>query len=284
MAHQYVDEVLRVSGAPPHGELFARACRTLRCDPAPSAASERLPGLAASAAEEDRILRRIKDLLALAGSPNVHEAASAMRMAHKYLLRYNLDLQQVDGRSAQYGTRYLGRSSGRIQEYQYTLSTILQEHFFVLAIWTYSYDPRRNVPGRILQISGSRENLEMAAYVYHFVLRVAESLWQEHERERDPGGGTRLQYFAGLLRGFEEKLRGEQQTLAADHGLVWLGDDELIKYFRHQHPRTRLVSSTGVRRSGDFRAGMRDGRRIVIRRALEDTGLDRGRRLDGPRS
>ena len=44
-----------------------------------------------SATEKDRCLGRIKELLALAGSPNEHEAATAMRLAQKYLLKYNLE-------------------------------------------------------------------------------------------------------------------------------------------------------------------------------------------------
>ena len=33
MAHQYVDDVLAISGEPPHGPAFRRACEKLRCSP-----------------------------------------------------------------------------------------------------------------------------------------------------------------------------------------------------------------------------------------------------------
>src|SRR5690606_522876 len=139
-AHQYVDEIFRVPHAPPHGELFVKACRLLRCDPDPSAPSGGLQKLEGSRIERDRMLSRIKELMALAGSPNEHEAANAMRMAQRYLLKYNIDLAELEGKS-EYGARYLGNCLARVQEYHYTLSSILQEHFFVLSIWTFSYDP-----------------------------------------------------------------------------------------------------------------------------------------------
>lgn len=293
MAHQYVDEVLGLSHAPPHGEPFARACRLLRCDARPAAAREDMGRIEHSPAERDKILSRVKDLLALAGSPNEHEAANAMRLAHKYLLKYNLDLAQLDADSS-YEFRHLGKSSPRIQEYEYTLSNILQSHFFVLVLWISSFDARRNKAGRVLQIAGTPENLEMAEYVYDYVMRLGESLWEERKRsarrERVPGRpgagprGTKFQYLAGLFRGFEDKLAAGQQNLEEEHGLVWLGDPELKGYFDYLHPRTSSISYTGVSRSDQYRAGVEDGRDIHIRRGISQSRGNRGRMLPGPGS
>ncbi|MEM7234580.1 MAG: DUF2786 domain-containing protein [Planctomycetota bacterium] len=285
MAHQYVDEVLRLSHAPPHGEPFQRACQLLRCEHAATASSGKLESLKDSNDERDKNLKRIKEILALAGSPNEHEAASAMRMAHKYLLKYNLDIAQVERESMGYKTRYLGRSSARVQEYQYTLSSILQDHFFVLPIWTYSYDAQRNLAGRILQISGTEENLEMAEYVHNYVIHHIDSLWEAKRRAPQKPTrkkkGTKLQYFAGLLRGFQEKLLDEERHLREEHGLVWMGDPELKNYFRNLHPRTRSVYTSGVARNASFHDGVREGRKIVIRRGLPGDSKSRGRLLGG---
>ena len=278
----------------PHGEPFQRACRLLRCDPSPAADRAELGRLDGSDAVADKMLRRVKEILALASSSNEHEAANAMRMAHKYLLRYNLDLAEIEGNGERnYHTRHLGTCSGRIQEYQYALSSILQDHFFVLPIWVYSYDARRDVRGRILEVSGSRENLDMAEYVHDYLSSLGLRLWSEKQAERRRAarrgvkvpGGTKLQYLAGLLRGFQEKLRGESQHLEEEHGLVWLGDPELEKYFRHQHPRTRTVSTSGVSRSSSYDDGLKDGREITIRRGIpEGKAKSRGRLLGGPES
>ena len=287
MAHQYVHEILGLVHAPPHGAAFELACKKLRCDASATAEPDGTERLEESTAERDKILARIRDLFALAGSPNEHEAANAMRMAQKYLLKYNLELADLD-RSRGYRMRFLGECSARTQEYEYTLSTILKKHFFVQVIWTHSYDARDDRAGKLLEIYGTPQNLDVAEYVYEYVMRVAESLWDErkHElvRSRAPGQrGTRLQYLAGLLRGLLQKLDSQQHELSEDHGLVWAGDERLKEFYRHHNPRIGSVSTSGVSRNGQFNAGVRDGREITIRRGVSDAAAERGRRIEGPR-
>jgi hypothetical protein len=282
MAHQFVTEIFGLPAAPPHGEPFLKACRLLRCEPSATAsAGSRLSQ--AQAEERDRMLLRVKELLALAGSPNEHEAANAMRMAHKYLLKYNLDVAHLEG-SSTYQTRHLGRASARIQEYEYTLGALLQDHFFVLVIWTFSYDPLTDKPGRKLQILGTRENLEIAEYVYHYVFRVIHDLWEKRRRTVQKGRGTKLQYLAGLVRGLAGKLDRQKAELKEEHGLIWLGDPELKKYYKHLHPRTRSSAIGGVSRGLSFRDGVRDGQNITLRQALNRGGTNRGRQIAGPQS
>ncbi len=279
MAHQYVDEVMQIAHAPPHGAAFAQACRLLRCDAACRAVDGDLKPMDSSGDERDRILTRIRELLALAGSPNEHEAATAMRMAHKYLLKYNLSLEEIEG-ERNYGVRFLGRSAARIQEYEYTLGHILQEHFFVLVLWTFSYNPERDKLGRILQISGGQANLEVADYVYHYVMGIADSLWKEHKRRPGYRGGTKLQYLAGLLRGLLDKLARQKWELKKEHGLVWRGDSALDSFFRHLNPRTSSSSGGGgVSRGDGYYRGIKDGWQINIRRPLGSASKNRGRAL-----
>jgi hypothetical protein len=280
MAHQYVEEVLGLSGAPPHGEAFQRACHLLRVEPDRVAESKDLGALQESTAERDKILTRVKLLLALAKSPNEHEAANAMRMANKYLLKYNLDLVELNS-PPRFSTRHLGKCSGRIQEYEYTLARILQDHFFVMVIWTCSYDAASDRQGRILEISGTPENLEIAAYVHLYVMNLLEPLWKAHRKSTSTQGGTKLQYFAGLLRGLEEKLDKQKKELKEEHGLVWLGDPLLREYYRYLHPRIRTTYGSGTTRGEHYHAGLRDGRQIQIHRGVSGEAVNRGRLLPG---
>ena len=279
MAHQYVEEILGFQGAPPHGEPFVEACRILRVDPV-----TRDPGhrgrLEDSVAERDKILHRVKLLLALAHSPNEHEAANAMRMAQKYLLKYNLQLADAQSQRS-YDTRYLGKCSARIQEYEYVLARILQDHFFVCVIWYPWCDPLTGKAGRVLEISGTPENLEMAEYVYKYVMSLTEPLWEAHRRSAETRGGTRLQYLAGLLRGFQEKLDGQRAELREERGLVWRGDPGLEDYYRYRNPRIRHTRVCGVSRGARYAAGLEDGREITIRKGIRSETQSRGRLLPG---
>ena len=288
MAHQYVHETLGLAHTPPHGEAFQSACRLLRCDDRATASDGTVESLEASNDERDKILGRIKELLALAGSPNENEAGNAMRMAQKYLIKYNLELDELD-RQRDYHVRFLGKCSPRTQEYEYTLSMILQEHFFVLPIWSYSYDPRRARPGKILEVCGSSQNLEIASYVFDFVLGVCESLWRTRRRQllhsRSPGRrGTKFQYLAGVVRGLQEKLDHQRQELVEERGLVLAPDAGLDDFFRYRNPRVRSVGTQGVSRNKQFDAGVADGQKINLHRGVSNTATDRGRRLKGPQS
>ena len=44
--------------------------------------------------------------------------------------------------------------------------TSVDEHFFVLSLWTFSYDLGADRFGRILEISGTPANLAVAAHVH----------------------------------------------------------------------------------------------------------------------
>ncbi|MCH2374203.1 MAG: SprT-like domain-containing protein [Planctomycetes bacterium] len=288
MAHQYVHEVMQLSGVSPHGEEFGHACRILRCEAECCANEEALKPLGESELERDRILVRVRDLLALADSPNEHEAANAMRLAHKYLLKYNLSLRDLRaesadeiGASSSYRVRYLGRCARRIQEYEYTLSEILQEHFFVLILWTYSYDPHEDKLGRILQVAGIPANVEVAEYVYGYLTNLADALWSGRRKKPREVRGTKLQYLAGVFSGLLEKLDRQKGELKREHGLVWRGDAELKKFYKHVNPRTYTTSGGGVSRGSGYYDGVEDGRNITIRRPIGGGATNRGRALRG---
>ena len=98
---------------------------------------------------------------------------------------------------------------------------------------------------------------------------------------RSAGPGSALQYLAGLLQGFDQKLESQKVQLREEHGLIWLGDPLLKEYFRHVHPHLRKTSSSGVHRGADFVAGLRDGKEITIRRGIGGESVSRGRLLEG---
>ena len=96
-----------------------------------------------------------------------------------------------------------------------------------------------------------------------------------------PSRGTRLQYFASVLRGLQEQLDSQRQELKQEQGLIWLGDPQLEERYKYLHPSIRKFQPSGVRRSDGFHAGVADGREITIRRGVSDAAESRGRLLPG---
>ncbi len=280
MAHQYLNEHLHIYDETPHGPSFEKACRLLRCDPASVSTQHQLGTLSGSRAERDSILTRIKELLAMGNSPNQHEAETAMRLANRELLKYKLKFQDLEERP-DYGVRYLRNKYARIQEYQSRISYILQDHFYVEIIQITTYNQFKNRSESLIEISGRPEDLDIAEYVYYHLMHVCDQLWEEHKAAFPGQGGTKFQYLAGLMAGFEEKLDRQKSTLKEEKGLVWLGDKQLKDFYHHRHPRICTIHGTGVSRNHRFSAGRQDGKNIVLRKPIKE-GKERGRLLNGP--
>lgn len=271
MAHQYVHEVLRIDEEAAHGPTFRALCERLGIDS--SAAGLPAPNSPDSAdPERQKPLRRVARLLALAQSQNLNEAESAMREAQRLMLKHNLEEHSARAGVRTVGQRYSYRQLGpvrrRVEESERLLAMLLSQHFFVESIWIPSYDVERGQRGSALEVCGTPENLEMAAYVYEFLGRTAEQLWQAHKRQAGlPGDRERRTFLSGVMIGFGERLADEAK-LQAQHGLIWLGDADLGRYLKKRHPHIRRVAQRGQPRTATRNEGKRAGRNIILHRPI----------------
>lgn len=279
MAHQYVSEILGERTETAHGPSFRAVCERLGIDAAASGMPEAKSD--ASASERGRIAERIARLLALAESPNVHEAEAAMAAAQRLLLKHNVELQRTRA-AAGYAWKHLGKPTGRTTEAERMLSLVLGKHFFVETIWVPVYRPLEGKRGSVLEICGTPENLEIAEYVHGYLVETAERLWREHKAQhRIRSDRERRTYLAGVMSGMSEKLARETKKSASE-GLVWVGDGDLERFFRRRHPHVRHVRYAGQRRTEAYAHGREAGSKIVIHRGMKERATERGLLL-GPR-
>ncbi|MBN2577068.1 MAG: DUF2786 domain-containing protein [Deltaproteobacteria bacterium] len=275
MAHQFVDEVLQVRDQTAHGPAFADVCRRFGID----AAATGMPAALAGGDGGSPVLRRIARLLALAQSPNVHEAEAAMKAAQRLMLKHNIDAHVAAAREG-YAFVHLGVPRKRIEAAEHILAGLLARHFFVEAIWVPSYAPREARSGRVLEVCGTLSNLEVAAYVHGFLLETAERLWREHKRRhRLAGDQERRRFQAGMMSGFSDKLKSSAQESQRE-GLVWVGDAGLDAYLHQRYPRRSGGGSVGVRLTPAYEHGRAAGREIVLHKPVKESRT--GGRLLGP--
>ncbi len=271
MAHQYVHEVLGMRSEGPHGPRFRQVCADRCIDGRAAGMPE--PGTTRSS----KVLDRIRKLLALAGSPEEHEARAAMRAAKRLMLEHNLELSRLDA-PATYTFRQVGPVRARTPKHERLLAGILSKHFFVQAIWVPGFDVTRSARGRILELCGSESNLDIAAYVHEYVLRTGESLWRQHKRRQGiTADRDRRAFLEGVMVGFWEQLE-DQAEESEQRGLVWLGDPGLQDFFGRRHPRVRRTASSPMRSNAAHHAGRAAGRELVVHKGVE-VGDDRGLRL-----
>jgi Protein of unknown function (DUF2786)/SprT-like family len=263
MAHQFVDEVLGVRDETAHGETFRRVCAERGIDMRAAGA----PVPAAGQVELDRVLDRIRKLLALAGSPNLHEAEAAMRKAHELMLRHNIEAMGAST-DRRFEVGHVGDPLRRATRVEADILGLVSRYFFVKVIRIPVYLARHGKRGHVYELAGTRPNVEMASHVHAFLLATAERLWHENRQDaRVRGGRDRLAYQSGVVRGFEEKLESERQELRGT-GLIWVGDADLDDFFRARHPRMSMRHRS-VHMGGAHAAGREAGRSIVLHRPIE---------------
>lgn len=263
MAHQYVDEVLRVQGEPAHGPAFRRVCHERGIDARAAGAPESPAEAAVSP-----VLDRIAKLLALAESPNEHEAQAAMSAAQRLMLKHNIEAA-VSGGVASYAFRHLGQPSGRVSEHERRLAMILDQFFFVQVIWIPVWRVAEGKRGSVLEVCGTPENVELAAYVYDFLTYTAAALYRaDRARRGDRSHRARRKFLAGVMSGFHERLTKERAR-AEQQGLVWAGDAELHGYFRRRHPHVRWARHSVSNGGEAYERGQTAGRSIVLHRGVK---------------
>jgi hypothetical protein len=268
MAHQYAHEVLGATDETAHGPAFRSICERLGID----RASSGLPR--AAHPEEDRVVAKVARLLALAESPNIHEAEAAMAAAQRLMLKHNVE----HAGSRSYDFKQLGTPTGRTTESQRLLAMILGKYFFVEVIWVPVYRPLEGKHGSVLEICGTPENLAMAEYAHDFLLHTAERLWEEHAKKTKTPRRERQSYLSGVMTGFAEKL-ARQTRASASEGLVWVRDADLESYYKKRHPHVRYVRYSGVRRTSAWDQGKQAGSTIVLHKPMGERAASHGHLL-----
>ena len=269
MAHQFVDEVY--GGEPePHGPLYRKVCKQLGID-----FHARMRASDATPRGDERVIAKVRKLLALAQSSNQHEAELAANLARKVIHRFNLDMLEAsknldpNSDTLAFARCTLGCPTGRRQPYESAIASLLIEHFFVRAVWLDHYDVRTGKRGAILELLGRPENLRMAEFVYDFVLHTAQRLWKEHKRERGiTGDKDRRVFLYGVVSGFSRKLRKERKS-DEQEGLVWVPDAALDGFVGRRHPRLVSSKPTTISNREAYEHGHAAGGTIVLHKPVE---------------
>ncbi|NNG01649.1 MAG: DUF2786 domain-containing protein [Desulfobacteraceae bacterium] len=280
MAHQFSHEVLNASPSlePPHGSSFRTACQILRANPKASGHYRPLQDRISSRNqnEPDRIMRRIRKLMSLAQSSNPNEAEAAMVKAHQLITRHNVDLIRSQ-QELSYASIFIGRPALRHFRETYQLANLLIAHFFIKGIWVPAYVMEKEKLGRVLEISGTPENVEIAAYVHDCVVRYIESQWTAYrQRQGHKLNRYRKTDFAvGIIDGFREKLEmktNDHRLMAtATHALIKVEDARLNAYIKERYPYVTSFRRDGGRQDDRvLKDGMDVGRQLIISKGITE--------------
>jgi hypothetical protein len=287
MAHQMADQVLGAGAERPHGPKFHEACRLLRANPEASGRfrplAERLQDEALR--PEDRRLLRIRKLMALAQSGNRHEAEAAMAKAHELMARYNLGVLE-DGRRRAFVSVFLGAPALRQPRESYHLARLLQDFYFVEGLWVPAFVLARGKMGRVLEISGTRRNIQTAGYLHDFVGHFIGGQWAAYNRDKGLNRHRLTDFAVGIIEGFRSKLQQHRDQKPAAPGTrlpLKIEDPQLRAYIAERYPRIRRFSRNVSNQDQTvLRDGMRIGREMVVSRGISGQSGTGRKRLGGP--
>jgi hypothetical protein len=281
IAHQLAQEVLGADGESPHGPTFMKACKLLRANPKASEKYKPLDErvLSDSASPEDRILVRIKKLMALAQSKNQHEAEVAMEKAHKFIKKHNIDLLKRD-EDRHFISVFIGKPALRHFREENHLANLIQDFYFVYNIWVPAYVLEKGKRGNVLEMTGTIQNVQIAVYVHKFVKHYIDTQWIKYNGNKRLNRYRKSDFAVGIIEGFRSKLESQRFQKRAKKKLevVKVEDPLLKKYISFKYPRITNVRQDGLRRDPNvLNDGMRVGKELVISKGIEEQG--RGKKL-----
>jgi predicted SprT family Zn-dependent metalloprotease len=272
-AHQIAQQLFGASMQRPHGPAFKQACEVLRIHPAASAAYLPLQDrfLQDHSSNYDKRMLRIKKLLALAESKNRFEADAAMTKAHELIARHNIELNRHEDRR-QFISIFIGSPALRHPREDYHLANLLQDYYFISGIWVSAYVIKKAKMGRVLEISGTMQNLKIAEYVHDFIVQFIDAQWRKYNHKKRLNRFRKTDFAVGIIEGFRDKLElsvVKKKTKKDIFALIQKGDPQLKKYFKFKYPHTASVKKTAHHQDARvIRDGKKVGKTLVIARGI----------------
>jgi len=286
MAHQIAQQLLGGSAQIAHGPAFIQACKMLRIQPAASANYQPLQDriLQHTPSQHDKRMLRVKKLLALAESKNRFEADAAMTKAHELIARHNIELN-IDETKRRFTSIFIGSPALRHPREDYHLANLLQDYYFVSGIWVPAYVIAKGKMGRVLEISGSVQNIKIAEYVHRFIVQFIAAQWRKYNQAKRLNRFRMTDFAVGIIEGFRDKLASNikrEKTQRDIFALIQKGDPQLKKYFKFKYPHTTSLNKTAARQdAGITRDGKKVGRQLVIARGICERKTGKPRLITG---
>jgi hypothetical protein len=235
-------------------------------------------------AETERVVERIRKLLALSTSTNPNEAARAAEKAVELAQRHNLDLAQIDGLAPD---PYVERSCnvGGASQWRWLLMSAVARANFCRAL-------RRRERGRLLAsmfVIGEPHNVAVCEFLFGYLAREIERLASKGWRRAHLVYGEHVEvrswkndFRRGAVATIDGRLRERSQLFAGGspqaEALVLLKDAALIEAVERFHPNVP-TTTVRVRPGAAYQQGQWAARDIALQRAVASTSLGGQRML-----
>ncbi|MBY0413866.1 MAG: SprT-like domain-containing protein [Bdellovibrionales bacterium] len=254
-----------------HGEEFKNICRRYGWDREVELAygnvaleNDKIEG----DLKTEKLLERLKKLLALTSSDNPHERELATLKANQLLLEHNLDLTRQAGQDDE--TVYVKRvlEATRKQTKHVVIYEILKT-FFVSPVFNHG----RGV--FYLEVIGDKTSVELAEYVAHFLNLELDNMWKEAKKKNPTfkNIAAKNSFLRGVSKGYVEKIEGQKKKSAQSFELALI-EKNLATQLKVVYSRLGHSSmSSGTQHHGANAAGIESGKNLSIKPGIsKNTG------------
>lgn len=219
----------------------------------------------------EKVIERVKKLLALAQSNNANESESAMLKAQELLAKHKLQMKDIEVNDS--SNDVLDEKS----DFEYTirsqwkgnLALVISENFGCDA---YVNIKRKNGRKNKLQLCfiGEYENIEMVKIVYEYALKVCDERIKELQKGNKRNGlstsGIQQNYGIGFTMGLRDKYK-EQLRKNQEWGLMVLKSEAVINYTNNKN-LGKSKSKTKYIQNEHFSDGYSDGKNFTTKNVL----------------
>lgn len=264
LAH-YLTYISHPNATKPHGSEFKDTCLKYNWNQSIAKAQINI-NQANSEVEGDlktqKIITKIKALLKLADSDNVHESQLATLKANQLLIKHNIEsLNDAHKEEVIYVDVLL-----KVKRKNAKLSAIydILKHFLVKPILIYG---KNQVS---LEVSGNLSNLELARYVVSYLDSEFEHLWKNNKVNLK-GLRAKNSFFSGIAKGYDEKMQElKNDFTTSEQKALTLIDQKLNINMNAIYKRLSSVSSHRSLDTNAYGQGKKAGNKLSINSAIKN--------------
>jgi hypothetical protein len=254
-----------------HGEDFKNVCRLFKWNETviKASSSVEIENQKYTDSEFDKIQERLKKLLSLQSSSNIHEAELATMKANELIIEYNLSAFAQQKSNSEDEESYVDVIlEGNKKNAKHSAIYDILKTFYVAPVFNMSKGSFQ------LEVVGSKNNIELAKYVAGFLDLKLDELY-ESEKLKNPkilkGLAAKNAFLKGIGMGYVEKIEHAHQSHRKGNELILL-KYELQKQISRVYPRLgSSYSSAGFGNSAAKDIGITAGKNLSINPAIKNS-------------
>ena len=256
----------------PHDKIYKELCTQFGYGTDVSSAAANIEDLN-QAIEGDlaseKLLIKIKKLLSLAESDNIHERELATLKANQLLLKHNINRYQLN--------KMNNNDLNEDEDEEICLKKVFEAKkttakmqaiyeilgcFFVQPVFNHG-------KGLVyLEVIGSRINVEFADYITQFLDFELENIWQFHKKEHSLKGiKAKNSFFKGVGKGYVDKIQIQHKEVTTGNELVIL-KQELEQQVSKVYGRLSFSKTSAGTCHDSLSLGKSAGQALNIRKGL----------------